>query len=125
MIENIIAVGIVAFLFIYLSSKLEKGHFILQLILIFSAMTLLILIPKAGIEQQCTPVINSTSNTTGLTEYTYTTYCYSPSQGTAKSIFYNIFLGIYVVFWIYVLIYFIYKVLEYMGVIVSGKNGKE
>lgn len=78
-VSLIAGIGIMAALLFYFSYKLDKEHTLLQYLLIFGAMSLLILIPAS--------ILNPDS--TG-------------------SIFYRLYLYVFVAFWIYVVTYFVY-----------------
>ena len=93
----IVAIGIVAVILFFFAFKLEEEHFILKLILIFSSVSLIYLIPAQFI------------------------------TGYAATTFYKLTLYIIGAFWLYVFVYIIYIVLKHFGLIVSGgdKDDKE
>jgi len=91
----VVGIGIISALLFWFAFKLEDEHFILKLLLILSAVTLLILIPTSIF-------ITETAN--------------------VGRIFYNTFLSIFVAFWLYVFLYFCYWILRKLGWIVSGEK---
>ena len=87
-IAFIISIISISFFLMILAFKLDEEHAILKLILIIFSVIILFLIPAAFVSENI-----------DLT-------------------FYKIFLGFFILFWIYVLIYTIYKGLLHYGVIV-------
>ena len=89
---SILSVALVLFIFAF---KLEDEHFILKLIMIFSSISMLILIPAF--------LVSNNFNV----------------------IFYKLTLNTYRLFWVYVGIYFIYWILKKMGYIVDDREREE
>ena len=124
MIALIIAILGLAFFYIFLAFKLNEEHGILQLLLVFCTFALILLIPKATLDTECYPVVNQSietySNVTNSTTTvnTYTSFCpETVSTGKTNLIFYTTILWIIRMFWIYVAVFFIYKVLMHYGII--------
>lgn len=117
--ELIIGIGIVVFLFMFLATKLEKEHFIMKLLLIFMAVSILILIPKATLDQKCENVVNQTFGHDTYVDYLYIEDCHNIANGTTSTIFYKAYMYFLVVFWLYVIGFFAYKVLLHYGIIWS------
>jgi hypothetical protein len=89
MIIGLVAgIGIVIFLFFFVASQLDKEHVLLKFLIFSMGISLLLLIPRALI-----------------------------SVGTTNTLFYKSLVWIIRIFWGYVFIYFIYKVLTAKGFI--------
>lgn len=92
MLAIIIGIGILVGMIFYFAFKLDNKHELLRMILIFSAFSLLLIIPRV--------LINYDS---GLA-------------------FYKLYVWVYRVFWIYVGVYFFYFVMVKFGLIVTKKK---
>lgn len=93
MLSLVIGIGIVAGLFLIIAFKVDESHFILKLLLIISAITMLLLIPLSTFMP----------DSIGVT-------------------FYRVFLYVFIAFWLYVITYFVYWLLDRMGIIVAGSK---
>lgn len=110
MIETIVAIGIVSFLFLYFSTIIEKDHVFLKLTTIFFFIGCLLLIGKATIDEKnyCDVVVsNSTINAQNITSYKYTYFCQDNNFNTS-GFFYNGIVWYIRLFFTYLILYFIY-----------------
>jgi len=118
-----IGIGIVVFLMFYLAFNVEKEHKLLRLLIIFSGIFMLLLIPSITInlENECSILGNSTNNSY---------VCYSP-DGTLVSpddtnigenftLAYLWFIRIFIA---YVFVYYGYSVLRWLiSVVPKGRK---
>ena len=127
----ILGLGIVSFLLLYLAFQcLDQEHIFLRLIITFFVIYLLFMVSRAteGNTTQCQPILNQTQttttysyinasqiNTTTTNETnTYGTYCIDDGTSTG-SLFYMLMTWFIRIFAVYILVYYIYKVLKYAG----------
>lgn len=112
----IVGIGIVCFILLYFAFNLEKQHIVLKLLLILTSMSLLILVPKAGLDYKdnCDIVVeNSTLNSTNnMTTYDYIYFCNTNDNSTQSS-FYKVFLWFIRAFILYLAVYFVWTVFMY------------
>jgi len=85
MIAYIIGIIGLAFFFLYFAFKLDKGHFLLQLLLIFFALYSTILIPQAIVNDNCEMKVTHENVTTETTDYTYSRVCDTTISNTKKT----------------------------------------
>lgn len=95
MLGIIIGIGIICGIFLWLSFSLDNSHLVLKLFLIFEVITLLSVIPA-------TFILHDTS-----------------------VLFHTVYIRFLWVFWIYVSVYFIYKVLLWLGLVSQGETEDE
>lgn len=125
----ILGIGITSFLLLYLAFYcLDKEHVLLRLLITFFVIYLLFMMSRAtqGNTTECGDIINQTTTntqyhylnasqinyTTTNTTYTYGEYCIYDST-TSASLFYRLMTWFLRVFAVYLLVYYIYKVLKY------------
>ena len=147
MLETIIATGLIVFVLILLAYKLDKKHFIIKFFFILMALTLLILIPKATLDTKCELVLaysretyrygqnfsgyhwdyvdpiefNPAADAAFLfhrnTTNIYQEKCYNLTDSTTGTTLFKNYTRIYWLVWVYVIFYFMFEVLKYMGLI--------
>jgi len=88
----VIGIGIIVAILYWLAFALEEEHFILKVFLIVSGITLLTIIPA-----------------------TYITH-------DTSVVFHKFYIGFYVVFWLYIISYFVFWILRYLGLIVDNQT---
>lgn len=93
MLGLIIGIGIIVAAFLWLAFSLESEHFLLKVLLIFTSISLLSLIPATII----------LTDTSVILHKAYLTFKWT--------------------FWLYVITYFIYKILTKMGLVVPKEGG--
>ena len=114
--ELIIGLGIVAFLllfFVYIIRDIDE-HFALRLLALFFFLLVMLLIPKVAIDtnSNCDWL---TINTTQLIEGNTTTTLYGSDYvcedktTNTPNIFYKIVIGFIGIFYLYIVLYFIWK----------------
>lgn len=135
-LELIIGIGITAFLLIYFAFQWDKEHFLLKLLVSFLFLGLLILMPKAIIDNPdtCDIVLNNTTicpyccnwtNSTcsvngSIENYDYTQYCVINIKNT-HVIWYTVMLWFMRLFALYIFLYFFYvfwlksKLIKFIG----------
>lgn len=114
-LELIIGLGVVGFIFFYFAFNLSKdaegkdSHFLLKLLLIFFALSILFLIPKAAIDskEKCDWVVANTTTSAPDTIYNYELMCYTTTTNT-EGTFLNIVLWFFRIFVFYFFIYLVY-----------------
>lgn len=133
LLELIIGIGITAFLLVYFGFQWDKEHFLLKLLISFIFIALLLLLPKAIIDNpdtcdivlanktNCWHCCNSTTiydeqNATNTTiclkngtieQFHYTEYCVTNTKNT-HIIWYNILIWFLRLFVLYICLYFLY-----------------
>lgn len=141
-LEIIVGIGITAFLLVYFGFQWDKEHFLLKLLISFLFVGLLILMPKAIIDNPdtceielinktiCSHCCNSTfDNQTNITtclengtieRYSYDQVCITNAKNT-HIIWYNILIWFLRLFVLYILLYFLYvfwlksKLIKFIG----------
>lgn len=108
-IALVMGIGIFSFLMFYFSFQLEGDHFLLKLLLIFFALTSLILIPKAVFDEDCSLQLSQHNTTTinatiTQNDYVYSTLCVDNQGQSSRSLLYLIY-GIFGVFITYISVY--------------------
>lgn len=109
-IALVVGIGIVAFLLIYFAFSWDKKeHFLLQLFVSFLFVGLLLLVPKALIDDHnhCSIVVNNETVVASTTTYTYTEFCVENTK-TTDLILYRVVWGFAICFVLYVFMYFNY-----------------
>ena len=124
----LIGIGIVTFALIYMFFRLgdkateKNNHFPLQLLMLFLILSCFTLIGKVVIDDKdyCSwNVVNST--TTGATTiYGYDYQCESNTSNTPDT-FYKLVLWVFRLVGLYVLIYIIYYILNWFGIVGGNK----
>lgn len=127
MITLIIAIAVVSIIIILLSILLPKEHNALKFFMIMVGFALLILIPKATLDQPCSLVINHTETSGSapvVEQYYYITQCTNQtSTGTTNLIFYKTYVWFYGLIFVYLFFYLVWSLLNYAGVrLFVGKN---
>lgn len=87
-ITLVLAVGVTAFIVLYMMNSLDdKKHWVLKLVMLIFSATLLLILPKIGIDSltTCEPVINTIESIGGFQNYTYTNHCITSSVSTGIS----------------------------------------
>ena len=110
MIDQIIALGIVAFLILFFVFQWDRReHFLLQLIGSFFFIYLILLIPKVMIDNQdtCEIVMANETLTGNITTYEYQNFCITNTENT-PTLFYKIILWFIRLFISYLVLYFNY-----------------
>lgn len=115
LLEFVVGLGIVCFLLIYFAFQLDKReHFLLQLLVVFFFLTLILLIPKALLDNKdkCQTVVSwknesiISANETHVA-YNYTEFCVTNERNT-HFIFYRAIIWFLRIFAIYIFMYFNY-----------------
>ena len=98
-------VGLVSFFLMFFAFKLDSEHWFLQLMMVGIALHLTLLIPATFVNfnENCTPVVNTSTVSGSTTSYTYTDYC-NTKDVTTETSFYKMYLWVIRVFWIYVIV---------------------
>lgn len=113
MIETIIGMGLVAFLFLFLVYIIKdlNEHFALRLLFIFFSMFIILLIPIVTLNNNdyCVMEVNESTTINNITTYDYDRFCVDNENNT-EQIFYYIVITIIGLFYIYMLLYFLGKV---------------
>lgn len=108
---------ITVFIILYFTYKLSEDHKYFKIVALFVGFFLLLLVPTSFItyEQECYPVVNTSTISGATTAYEYTTYCSSNSGLTNTTFFkgYSLFLNILLA---YIAIYFVYFVFTHLNV---------
>lgn len=118
---SMFAVSIILCILIFL---LEKKHVFLKMLLFFFIFFFIFSIGAFTAEYvPCSFEINTTNQTGNFTVYTYQEVCQSQADTGLR--FFNNTIFIVGIFCIYVLLYFIYTVLDYLGKLpkVRGRLG--
>lgn len=114
-IAIILGIAAVCFLLIYFAFKLDNTHYLLSILCIFCAMSLMLLIPKTMVDENdyCELSLNTTTlnATTNVTSYGYANVCVINSKQTA-SIFYQGFMWFWRIFAVYVFVYLVKEIFE-------------
>lgn len=112
-LATIIGLGLASFLLFFFSSQLEEKHGLLKLLSLFFVLSLLILIPKALIDNQttCYSEINTSTTVGNTTTYTYLDYCVTDTNNTDTT-FYTAILWFYRLFMAYVILYLGWEALQ-------------
>ena len=99
-------VGLVCFILLYLAFKLDDKHWFLQIMMIGIVIHLGLLIPSTFVtlNEDCYPVVNTSTVAGATTTYTYGEYCNTKDITTPNS-FFTGYMWIIRVFWIYVVIF--------------------
>lgn len=132
MITTIIGIGVFLFIISYVLFKIGSGetgdgnkHFLLQLLLFFFLFFGIILLGKATLDSNnyCDTVVNQTveDSVTNTTTYTYDYVCIENTTSTSLT-FYKGTLWLVRIFALYLLIYFTYEVLKFIGWVVPGER---
>jgi len=110
-IALVIGLGIIAYLFLYFAFQLDQEHFLLKILLVFFAISTMILIPKASISDNCNVIVDNTTETVvgnvTTIENDYTTICSDNITQTQRSFllipmwFFRIFITYFslMIFW--------------------------
>lgn len=85
MIGYVLGIIGLAFFFIYFAFKLDKDHFLLQLLLVFFALYSTILIPQAVINDSCDMKVVSEDVTGENVTYGYARVCDDTVSNTKKT----------------------------------------
>ena len=119
-----VGIGITAFLFLYLAFKLEKQHFLMQLLAISFALYCIILLGKTGLDSRstCDLVLQNQTTISNTTYFAYNTSCYVSTSETSIT-FTKIGLWFFRIFFVYLFVYLFYSVLEHWGALawIGGK----
>jgi len=112
-LATIVGLGLASFLLFFFSSQLEEKHGLLKLLSLFFVLSLVILIPKALIDNQetCYSEINTSTTVGNTTTYTYLDYCVTDSNNTDAT-FYTAILWFYRLFMAYVILYLGWEALQ-------------
>lgn len=126
MTSIIIAIGALTFLFAYLFISMgrdSKEHFIFQVLLFFFILAGVFLMGKAAYDNpdSCEWLLNSTVTSGNTTTYFNEYHCAESPQGTSTTTL-KLTTWFFRVSVIYIFIYFVYKVLEWMGIIVRESD---
>lgn len=117
-VDLIFAIGVSAFLLIFLFSKLDdKEHFGLRLLILGFMFYLLILVGKAAIDEQdhCIDFIkNQTTINENVTEFGYDRFCVENTLNTSDTFFVTI-TRLFWLFMIYMFVFIIFKILSFYG----------
>lgn len=110
-IAYVIGLGILASILIYFAFKLQKDHFILQLISVIFALLFLMAIPWAlvGAQTECELVLNSTTNET----YTYDKQCYTKDSELPSTTLW-VYFGFFFIFFAYLSVMLVKSVVDRM-----------
>ncbi len=106
-----------------LNSQRSKGHFLLQLLILFLILSSIMLMGKVSLDDKdfCSwNVVNSTT-TSDTTSYAYEYQCETNTSAT-PNIFYRLTAWFFYIVSIYIFIYFIYEVLKFLGWVAGGKK---
>lgn len=109
-LELIIGIGICAFLLLYFAFQWDKKeHYLLQLLTAFFFIFILLLIPKAAIDEKdtCQIVVANETIMGNTTSYDYTNYCIENVRTTSAT-FYKAIMWFIRVFLVYLFMYFNY-----------------
>ena len=112
-LATIVGLGLASFLLFFFSSQLEEKHGLLKLLALFFVLALVILIPKALIDNQtkCFSEVNTTTTVGNTTTYTYFDYCVTDTNSTDTT-FYKSILWFYRLFMAYVILYLGWEALQ-------------
>jgi len=100
-------VGLISFILLYIAFKIDfETHWFLQLVLIGIVIHLGLLVPATFVtlNEECYPVVNTSTTVGATTSYTYDDYCNTKDITTPTS-FYKGYLWVIRLFWIYAVIY--------------------
>lgn len=115
MIEIVIGTGILMFLLLYFSFNLEKKHFLFKLFIAFFVFFTLINLPLTMTTTQvCTNEVINETVSGNLTTYDYNLICNNTTNEDGVKVYKN-YLFFVSIFSIYILVYFIYEMLEFTG----------
>ena len=127
----IVGIGIVTFLILFLMfiMKDDPKQFLLRLLLLFFAVVFLLLIAKTTLDNEnyCDVVINETIIINdSITTYDYNRVCFDNPNMTTN-IFYKFVNRFQYIIYIYMIMYLIYEVLVWRGLLPEGliKGGKK
>lgn len=120
-IYTIIGIGIACALVLYFAFQWDKKeHFLLQLLASFFFVSLLLLIPKAALDNQnnCNIVIANETISFNTTSYDYKYFCEENISNT-ETTFFKIIVYFQRIFYGYIILYFMYvafirqKIIDY------------
>ncbi len=112
----------VGFLLLYFANSLDKEHILFRFLTMFFFVAILLLIAKGTIQDEhCSIEINQSVVTAGVTNYTYSEYCFSQEDRT-PAIFYGSMMWYLYLFIAYVFGYLCYYGLKKLGYFATGKD---
>ena len=124
LINSLAIVGaLLLILFFKLNEAEDKKHFLLQLLLLGFVLGIIVLAGKTALDYKddCSWLVNNDTVTGDTTSYNYTYQCHTNENNTA-SIFYNITVWVMRIVAIYILLYFVYEILVFFGLMGGGKS---
>jgi len=123
-LEIPLGVGIVVFLVLYFSFKLDKEHWALKVLASFFALFILLIVPQTYVnyDYTCNAVVNQTIVNGNEMTYDYEDYCVPNDMGSATN-FYTAYLWFLRIVAAYLLVYYSYITFKYFGLIdkIKGK----
>jgi len=109
-LELLVGILGVAFLLVYFAFKWDtEEHYLFQLLISFFFFSLLLLVPKAIVDNpnNCELVVNNQTVVNNVTSFTYRNECVTTTNMT-HTIFYKTVLWLYRLFALYIFLYFNY-----------------
>ena len=106
----IFALGIVAYILLDLTFRLDDEHIFLKILTLFFVFFILVLIPKATLDPTCDLLLNSSSIVGNLTTYTYDTICLTAETKT-PNIFFESTMAYIKLLFLYLFLYMMYRLM--------------